>query len=104
MPLTFFWMFSARCRAATRRNDQARGQKPNKRCSDSGSAQCSHRQVRRLSRSGPSIDRHPDILRFGFTPLYIGFEDVWNAVEHLRQVLHSGEWQDARFARQHAVT
>ena len=48
--------------------------------------------------------RHPDILRFGFTPLYIGFEDVWNAVEHLRQVLHSGEWQDARFARQHAVT
>lgn len=49
-------------------------------------------------------DRHPDILRFGFTPLYIGFEDVWNAVEHLRQVLLSGEWQDARFARQHAVT
>jgi kynureninase len=49
-------------------------------------------------------DRHPDILRFGFTPLYIGFEDVWHAVEHLRQVLHSGEWQDARFARQHAVT
>ena len=49
-------------------------------------------------------DRHPDILRFGFTPLYIGFEDVWNAVEHLHQVLNSGEWQDARFARQHAVT
>jgi len=49
-------------------------------------------------------DRHPDILRFGFTPLYIGFEDVWNAVEHLRQVLQTGEWQDARFSRQHAVT
>jgi len=49
-------------------------------------------------------DRHPDILRFGFTPLYIGFEDVWDAVEHLRQVLQTGEWQDARFARQHAVT
>jgi kynureninase len=47
---------------------------------------------------------HPDILRFGFTPLYIGFEDVWHAVEHLRQVLNSGEWQDGRFARQHAVT
>jgi kynureninase len=34
-----------------------------------------------------------DILRFGFTPLYLGFEDVWNAVEHLREVLASGEWQ-----------
>lgn len=46
----------------------------------------------------------PDILRFGFTPLYIGFEDVWNAVEQLRQVLVSGEWQKARFSQQHAVT
>jgi hypothetical protein len=34
--------------------------------------------------------QHRDILRFGFTPLYIGFEDVWNAVEHLRQVLDTG--------------
>jgi kynureninase len=54
-------------------------------------------------RAGDGV-RHPDILRFGFTPLYIGFEDVWNAVEHLRQVLQTGEWQDARFSRQHAVT
>ncbi|MFN3496583.1 MAG: kynureninase, partial [Hydrogenophaga sp.] len=48
--------------------------------------------------------RHQDILRFGFTPLYIGFEDVWNAVEHLRQVLESGEWQRPEFNRKHAVT
>ena len=47
---------------------------------------------------------HPDILRFGFTPLYIGFEDVWNAVEHLRQVLDSGEWQRPEFNQKHAVT
>jgi kynureninase len=46
----------------------------------------------------------PDILRFGFTPLYIGFEDVWQAVEHLRQVLDSGEWQQPAFNRTHAVT
>ena len=46
----------------------------------------------------------PDILRFGFTPLYIGFEDVWNAVEHLRQVLEGGEWQRPEFARKGAVT
>ena len=48
--------------------------------------------------------RQKDILRFGFTPLYIGFEDVWNAVEHLRQVLESGEWQRPEFNKKHAVT
>ena len=48
--------------------------------------------------------RHQDILRFGFTPLYIGFEDVWQSVEHLRQVLESGEWQRPEFNRKHAVT
>ncbi|MDP3355756.1 MAG: kynureninase [Polaromonas sp.] len=46
----------------------------------------------------------PDILRFGFTPLYIGFEDVWHAVEHLKQVLETGEWQNAEFNQKHAVT
>lgn len=48
--------------------------------------------------------KHLDILRFGFTPLYIGFEDVWNAVEHLKQVLDTDEWQRAEFNQKHAVT
>jgi kynureninase len=48
--------------------------------------------------------RAPDVLRFGFAPLYIRFVDVWDAVEHLRQVLDSGEWQQARFSRKAAVT
>ena len=52
--------------------------------------------------SGPTESL--DILRFGFTPLYTGFEDVWNAVEHLRQVLVSGEWQGAEFNQKSAVT
>ncbi len=47
---------------------------------------------------------HKDILRFGLTPLYIGFEDVWNAVEQLRQVLAGEEWKQPQFNRQHAVT
>jgi kynureninase len=47
---------------------------------------------------------HKDILRFGLTPLYIGFEDVWNAVEHLRQVLESGEWQKPAFNQKQSVT
>jgi len=48
--------------------------------------------------------RAPDILRFGFTPLYIGFEEVWNAVEHLKQVLDTAEWQRPEFNQKHAVT
>ncbi len=44
------------------------------------------------------------ILRFGFTPLYTSFEDVWNAVEHLRQVLVSGEWKNTEFNQKSAVT
>ncbi len=46
----------------------------------------------------------PDLLRFGFTPLYTRFVDVWNAVDHLHSVLASGEWRDARFAERAAVT
>ena len=48
--------------------------------------------------------QHPDILRFGFTPLYIGYADVWHAVEHLRQVMGNGEWRETRFAHKNAVT
>lgn len=46
----------------------------------------------------------PDILRFGLTPLYTGFEDVWNAVEQLRQVLDSGEWTRPEFDLKLTVT
>ncbi|WP_427915334.1 kynureninase [Ramlibacter sp. MMS24-I3-19] len=48
--------------------------------------------------------RAPDILRFGFTPLYTSFEDVWNAVEQLRQVLASEEWRRPEFNQRNAVT
>lgn len=50
------------------------------------------------------LDEVPHILRFGFTPLYIGFADVYAAVEHLYQVLKTEEWQLPEFARQGAVT
>ncbi len=49
-------------------------------------------------------DRMPDILRFGFTPLYLRFVDVWNAVEYLVQVLETGEWQSDEFNLKQAVT
>ena len=48
--------------------------------------------------------RSPDILRFGFTPLYLGFEDVWRAVDHLARVLAAREWERPEFNRKQAVT
>lgn len=48
--------------------------------------------------------RAPDVLRFGFTPLYTRFVDVWHAVEQLRQVLETNEWRQERFHRKAAVT
>ncbi len=48
--------------------------------------------------------RAPDLLRFGFTPLYTRFVDAWDAAEHLAAVLASGEWREARFNQRAAVT
>jgi kynureninase len=48
--------------------------------------------------------RAPDILRFGFTPLYLSYADVWRAAEILRDVLATGRWDDARFKARAKVT
>jgi kynureninase len=50
---------------------------------------------------GPAL---PDILRFGFTPLYLRFVDVYDAVELLVQVMRSGEYREERFNERSAVT
>jgi kynureninase len=57
------------------------------------------------SAAGERPDPAPGgILRFGFTPLYTGFEDVWQAVAHLRQVLEQREWERPEFNQQQTVT
>jgi kynureninase len=48
--------------------------------------------------------RAPDILRFGFTPLYLRYTDVWDAVSALAEVLRSGEWQREEFQLRAKVT
>ncbi len=50
------------------------------------------------------LDAHPHIMRFGFTPLYLSFAQVFDAVEHLREVLETQEWRQDRYAVQGAVT
>jgi kynureninase len=48
--------------------------------------------------------RTPDIMRFGFAPLYLTYCDVWDAAGALADVLNSGSWRDERFAARGAVT
>ena len=48
--------------------------------------------------------RPPDTLRFGFTPLYTRFVDVWDAVQHLKQIMASDEWDCPEFWERNVVT
>ncbi|KUN33924.1 kynureninase [Streptomyces longwoodensis] len=59
-----------------------RGSQVALRCADAGNV------MKRLIDRGVVGDfRHPDILRFGFTPLYVGFADVERAARVLGEVL-----------------
>jgi kynureninase len=48
--------------------------------------------------------RAPEILRFGFAALYVGFADVWNAVAQLKDVMTTQAWKAAAFNQRKAVT
>lgn len=47
--------------------------------------------------------REPDNIRFGLSPLYTRFADVWDAVDHLHDVLTSESWRDPAFSVRRAV-
>ena len=48
--------------------------------------------------------REPDLLRFGFTPLYTRFSDVWDAVDKLRRIVATAEYRDPAYAEKSRVT
>jgi kynureninase len=48
--------------------------------------------------------RAPDIMRFGFAPLYVRYVDVWDAVEALASILDTRAWDHPRYRRRAAVT
>ncbi|WP_326523472.1 kynureninase [Sphingomonas sp.] len=48
--------------------------------------------------------RAPDILRFGFTPLYLSQEDVAEAARILADILDTGAWQRPEFQTRGLVT
>jgi len=48
--------------------------------------------------------RAPDVIRFGLTPLYLGFEDIWTGVDRLARIMAEESWRDPRFAVRGKVT
>ena len=101
----FVELVEARCAGhglelATPRDDARRGSQASLRRADGGYA-----IVQALIGRGVVGDfRAPDILRFGFTPLYTRYVDVFDAVEQLRDVLASGQWREPRFHQRATVT
>ncbi|KGJ99157.1 kynureninase [Thalassotalea sp. ND16A] len=61
--------------------------------------------VQALIGSGVMGDfRAPDTLRFGLTPLYLRFVDVWDAVARLKVIMQEQTYKQAEFNQKHAVT
>jgi kynureninase len=48
--------------------------------------------------------RAPDVMRFGFTPLYLSHKDVIDAVDILRDILESESWNRPEFKTRAKVT
>jgi len=48
--------------------------------------------------------RAPDLMRFGFTPLYLDQDDIVRAVDALQAILDLERWAEPRFGQRRAVT
>jgi kynureninase len=47
--------------------------------------------------------RQPDILRFGLTPLYLGYADVWRAADILGDIMQTRAWDRAELRQRAKV-
>jgi kynureninase len=48
--------------------------------------------------------RAPDIVRFGFTPLYLRYADVWQAAAILSDILYTRAWDRPEYRQRAKVT
>lgn len=61
--------------------------------------------VQALIAAGVIADfRAPDLMRFGFSPLYVRHVDVWDAMDRLERILETRAWDVEAFYRRAAVT
>ncbi len=103
----FIRRFEERCagaglRLVSPRDPIARGNQVSLACED---PQRGYALMQALIDAGVIGDfRAPDILRFGFAPLYLRHIDVWQAVETLARLIESRAWDDPRWRKRKAVT
>lgn len=48
--------------------------------------------------------RAPDILRFGFAPLYVRYVDIWDTIAALKDIIATGAWNTPEFRTRKSVT
>ena len=48
--------------------------------------------------------RTPDILRFGITPMYLRFQDIYKVVQLIRQVMETKAWDKTEYKIRAAIT
>lgn len=60
---------------------------------------------RALNKAGVVVDfRSPDLVRFGFSPLFLRFEDIWLATQALKEIIKSKTYLADEFSRRLKVT
>lgn len=60
---------------------------------------------RALNEAGVVVDfRSPDIIRFGFSPLFLRFADIWKATRLLKQIIRDRTYLSGRFSQRLRVT
>ncbi len=60
---------------------------------------------RALHKEGVMVDyREPNILRFGFSPLILSFEEIWRATHILRKIVEEKAYDKPEFREKLAVT
>ena len=48
--------------------------------------------------------RTPNFVRLGIAPLYLSYAELWDAVQRLKAIMHTREWDQERFRVRATVT